>query len=72
MQGTMKKPSDHGLVVMAVRKRHNLTQVELAQRLGVSQRYLSELETGRPKVLNAKLLQLLTDLGIELSFREVG
>ncbi|WP_082357810.1 MULTISPECIES: helix-turn-helix domain-containing protein [Arthrobacter] len=71
MQGTMRKTSDLGLMVLAVRKRHNLTQVELAERLGVSQRYLSELETGRPKVLNAKLLQLLADLGIELSFREV-
>lgn len=67
----MRKTSDLGLMVMAVRKRHNLTQIELAKRLGVSQRYLSELETGRPKVLNEKLLRLLADLGIELNFREV-
>lgn len=70
MHGIIRKTSDLGLMVLAVRQRHGLSQVELAERLGVSQRYLSELETGKPKVLNARLLEVLSALGIELSFRE--
>lgn len=70
MRGILRKPSDLGLMVMAVRKRHGLSQVELSERLGITQRYLSELETGKPKILNEKLLEVLADLGIELSFRD--
>lgn len=70
MHGIIRKTSDLGLMVLAVRQRHGLSQVELAERLGVSQRYLSELETGKPKVLNARLLEVLSALGIELSFRK--
>jgi transcriptional regulator with XRE-family HTH domain len=58
-------------MVHGVRTRHQLTQAELAVRLGLSQRYLSELETGKPKVLSAKLLSVLDLLGVELVFREV-
>ena len=70
MHGIIRKTSDLGLMVLAVRQRHGLSQVELAERLGVSQRYLSKLEPGKPKVLNARLLEVLSALGIELSFRE--
>ncbi|PYI65841.1 transcriptional regulator [Arthrobacter livingstonensis] len=71
MQGVMRTTQDLGLMVHGVRTRHQLTQAELATRLGVSQRYLSELETGKPKVLNAKLLSVLDQLGVELIYREV-
>jgi len=48
----MKSVADLGLMVYGIRQRSGLSQRELASRLGVSQRYLSELETGKPKVLN--------------------
>lgn len=51
-------------MVHGVRTGHQPTQAELAVRLGVSRRYLSELETGRPKVPNAKLLSVLDQLGV--------
>ena len=70
MRGKLQKTTDLGVMVMTVRKRHNLTQVQLASRLGVSQRYLSELETGKPKVLNSKLLEALNLMGIELIFQD--
>jgi transcriptional regulator with XRE-family HTH domain len=66
----MKSVSDLGLVVYGIRQRARLSQRELADRLGVSQRYLSELETGKPKVLNAQFFTVMEKLGIELSFRE--
>lgn len=70
MHGVMKSMSDLGLMVYGVRQRAGLSQRDLAARLGVSQRYLYELETGKPKVLNAQLFAVLDKLGIELSFRE--
>lgn len=69
MHGTMKSMADLGLMVYGVRTGAGLSQAELARRLGVSQRYLSEIETGKPKVLNEKFFHLLEELGIELSFR---
>ncbi|MFH5880100.1 multiprotein-bridging factor 1 family protein [Arthrobacter sp. NA-172] len=70
MHGVMKSVSDLGLVVYGIRQRARLSQRELADRLGVSQRYLSELETGKPKVLNGQFFTVMEKLGIELSFRE--
>lgn len=67
----MRTTQDLGLMVHGVRTRHQLTRAELAVRPGVRQRYLMELETGKPKVLNAKLLSVLDLLGVELVFREV-
>ena len=70
MHGSMKSMSDLGLMVYGIRQRSGLSQRELASRLGVSQRYLSELETGKPKVLNEQFFAVMEKLGIELSFRE--
>lgn len=70
MHGVMKSVSDLGLMVYGVRQRTGLSQRDLAKRLGVSQRYLSELETGKPKVLNDQFFGVLEKLGIELTFRE--
>lgn len=70
MHGVMKSMTDLGLMVYGVRQRAGMSQRELAARLGVSQRYLSELETGKPKVLNDQLFAVLDKLGIELRFRE--
>lgn len=70
MHGVMKSVADLGLMVYGIRKRSGLSQRELAGRLGVSQRYLSELETGKPKVLNEQFFSVMEKLGIELTFRE--
>lgn len=58
-------------MVHQVRIKNGLKQSDLAARLGVTPRYLSELETGKPKVLSVKLLDVLDQLGIELILREV-
>lgn len=71
MHGIMRSSADLGRLIYGIRTREGLSQVELATRLGVTQRFLSELETGKPKVLNDRLFSILESLGIELSFREV-
>jgi len=45
-----------------------MSQVELAERLGVSQRWLSELETGKPKILDARLFDVLAQVGLNLAW----
>ena len=70
MHGIMKSVSDLGLMVYGIRQRTGLSQRDPAARLGVSQRYLSELETGKPKVLNDQFFAVMEKLGIELTFRD--
>lgn len=68
MHGRIRDSRDLGRAVQTVRLAHGLTQVELAARLGVSQRGLSELETGKPKILRDRLFDVLAKLGVRLSF----
>lgn len=68
MHGKISTPSDLGHAVQKIRTIHNLSQIELAEMIGVSQRYLSELERGRPKIFDERYLKVLSKLGIQLGF----
>lgn len=48
------------------RKDQGMSQRALAKRCGVSQRFLSELERGKPTAEVGKALQVLSFLGIQL------
>ncbi|GAB3454355.1 helix-turn-helix transcriptional regulator [Kineococcus endophyticus] len=52
----------HGL-----RRQAGLTQTQLSQRTGVSQRYISELERGKSDLTLSRLLLLTEALGATLS-----
>jgi HTH-type transcriptional regulator/antitoxin HipB len=59
-----------GAILSARRKTLDLSQTEVASRLGLSQNRLSELES-RPETLTvAQLLALLNELGLEMSVAE--
>jgi HTH-type transcriptional regulator / antitoxin HipB len=66
--GKLRSPVDLGRAVRHARVTAGLTQVELADRLGVTQRWLSELETGRPKILDARLFSVIGRLGISVTW----
>ncbi len=66
--GTLRSPADVGRAVRHARHELGMSQVELAERLGVSQRWLSELETGKPKILDARLFDVLAQVGIKLAW----
>lgn len=68
MRGDIRSAEDIGFAVRDIRLKHNLSQVELCERLGVSQRYLSELERGLPKILDDRYLGILRSLGIQLGY----
>jgi len=67
----LRSAEDLGAIIALVRKRNGLTQRQLAERLGVSQRYVSELELGKPKIADERYFRLLALLGITL-FAEVA
>lgn len=70
--GRLATPQDLGRAVRHARNEAGLSQVELAARLGVTQRWLSELETGRPKILDDRLFDVITKLGITVRWSNDG
>ena len=49
----------------------NLTQVELADLAGVSERLIRDLEVGRPTIRTDKLFAVLTALGLEIDINRM-
>lgn len=68
MHGVAKNPRSLGEVAKAIRLKHGLSQDNLAAQLGVSQRYISELERGMPKILDERYFSVLSRLGITLMY----
>lgn len=66
MQAVIGSPADIGRLVAHVRRRHGLTQRDMAARLGVTHRWYSELESGKGKQANARYFAVLAAMGIRL------
>lgn len=64
---TMDNLEHFGDRVRAARKSDKLKQAELAEKVGISRTYLSQIEQGRARNLSLRLAQKLSEkLGIEL------
>jgi XRE family transcriptional regulator, regulator of sulfur utilization len=61
-----------GEVIKNRRKALALTQGELAERVGITQTYLSLIENGSKVPTLGKLLQVLGEINLELSLLEQG
>lgn len=59
-------PADLGALIQRARVRGGLTQQQLAEHMGISRRYVSEMESGKPGLYTSRLFDLLTELGIRL------
>ena len=57
-------------LLQAFRKQTGMTQAEAAVRLGVTQQTMSALERNAEKVSAARLMRLLSILGVELVLRK--
>lgn len=66
MRALVEKPEDLGRFVQRIRSDAQLTQRQLAEALGTSQRFVSELEAGKPKRIDANYFDVLRKLGITL------
>ncbi len=67
MRALIERPEDLGRFVQRIRRDAQMTQRQLAEALGISQRYLSELEAGKPKRIDQGYFDVLRKLGIVLS-----
>lgn len=72
MRALIEKPGDIGRFVHRIRTEAGLTQRQLADALGSSQRYVSELEAGKPKRIDAHYFDVLRKLGITLTLETVA
>jgi HTH-type transcriptional regulator / antitoxin HipB len=72
VRALVEKPEDLGRFVHRIRRDAGLTQQQLADVLGISQRYLSELESGKPKRIDNNYFVVLRKLGISLTAQTVS
>ncbi len=63
----VRSPEDLGAFVARLRFTHDLTQAELAERLGISRRYVYEIESGRPNLYALRLFEILNLLGATMT-----
>jgi transcriptional regulator with XRE-family HTH domain len=59
-----------GAALREFRQRRGLSQRELAAELGLSQRYVWELEQGKPGKLTDRLFALLRLLGVRMTLEQ--
>ena len=57
---------DLGIVLTRARKKQGLSQREVAARLGVTQKWISEVEQGKSRAWIDKVLELSYFLGVQL------
>ncbi len=63
------RTKDIGATVLLRRKELNLRQSELADLSGVSERFIREVEKGKPSTQLDKVISVLDVLGLELHLR---
>ena len=62
--------SELGEIVRAVRKAQGLTQLDVAGLAGLSNRFVIDLERGKPTLQLQKVLDVLHLLGLEVAIRK--
>ncbi|GAA4832515.1 hypothetical protein GCM10023221_05640 [Luteimicrobium xylanilyticum] len=60
------RPADLGGFLRRRRTQRGLTQAELADDLGITRRYLVEIEQGKPSLYTDRLFALLRELDVVL------
>ena len=68
----VRTPADIGQAIRAFRKRQGLTLVECAAANGVSVRFLSELERGKPGASLGAALKIARSVGLHVFVEGAG
>jgi HTH-type transcriptional regulator/antitoxin HipB len=63
----LRSPGDIALAIQQARLVQGLSQTALADQLGISQRSVSEIESGRPTIYIRKVFDLLSATGVDLT-----
>ncbi len=67
---TTPQPRDLGAYLSRVRRARGLTQAQVADELGITRQYLSELENGVENLWVQRLFELLDTLDVDLRLQE--
>lgn len=70
LPAAVRKVSQVGDIVEAVRKRQGLTQAELTGLSRLGTRFLVDLKKGKETIQMQKVLDVLTQLGLEVVIRK--
>lgn len=62
----VRSPSDFGMVLQQARLAAGITQRDLAEQMGVSQKYVWEMESGKNVAAIERLLSAFTATGVKL------
>lgn len=65
--GNVTSPESLGRILQQARLLAGLSQRDLAQRLGTTQKYIWELEAGKPSILMDRLFAAMRETGMELT-----
>lgn len=65
--GTVTGPDSLGRILQQARLISGLSQCELAERLGTTQRYVWELESGKPAIFMERVFATIRETGVELT-----
>ncbi|GAA4730404.1 hypothetical protein GCM10023216_22660 [Isoptericola chiayiensis] len=67
VQGTVTGPESLGRILQQARLINGWSQRELAARIGTTQRYIWEIESGKPSIYTDRLFAVLRETGTTLS-----
>ncbi len=65
--GKVTSPASLGRILQQARLLRGLSQRELAERLGTSQRYIWEMEAGKPSIYTDRLFAMMRETGMHLT-----
>lgn len=64
LRGQMESAEAMGRMLQQGRLLRGITQRELAEKLGISQRYVYEIESGKPTIFAERLFQMMHATGV--------
>lgn len=67
LSGRVENAQDLGRMLQQGRLLSGMTQRQIAEHLGVSQRYVWELESGKPSLIMTRLFEMMRATGVELT-----
>lgn len=65
--GKVTSPQSLGRIIQQARLLRGFSQRELAERLGTTQRYIWEIESGKPSIYTDRLFAMMRETGMELT-----
>ncbi len=72
MQQTARTTKQLGAIIRRERRKRDLTQAQLGEKIGLRQATISKLEAGEPATQLRTLLDALTALGLEIIIDKRG